>query len=322
MAADTALLTLLHKARDSAAVPGTAARLLAADTAVARVDAICGEISETVLPRRLIFRIGDAGEIEVDAGGRRLMRVLKVSPTSLAKAGGPAFKERDDAKSADQMTALGALFGTFAGFDGTLTVESRIAQGVYSASAVGFSAERLREAASAASSKASAQVAAPVAPPPAAVADPAGALRAMINKKSQAAAVAPAAAPAPAPVSRGSRGSDETLRVFFNAIEPSVLFAAILNREGNVEAITGKAANEEILACASDIVADLTRWRKYTATEIGPKQIIVLRAGGIQNHSIAYFLDDYGVALGVFANTDLPRIFLAANKAIVPGVGT
>lgn len=300
---------------------GGPARMLHGATVDERIVAICTEIAETVLPRTLVFHIGDDAEIALDAGGRRLMRILRAAPATLAPADGPAFRARDDARAAEQLGAIGALLAAFADRAGEMNVTSGVASAIYPASAVGFSPERLREAAAkAAPVRKKAAAAIPAAPEPAApAADPTDALKALIGKMK----VAPSAPPA-APAGRAGRGraaSEDAIRTFYAALEQKVAFAAILNREGNVEAVSGNQGNEEILACAADIVADLARWRKFTRDAVAPTQVMVLRAGGVQNHSIAFFADDYGVALAVFVNTDLSRVLGAAN-AILPGGGT
>jgi hypothetical protein len=334
--ADT-LADILQMSRDAATDTDGAHRALNSSSAESRATAICTEIGQTMLPRKLTFTTAPGAELQLEAGGRRLLRVLAVEPADLAASGDTAFLPRDDAKLAAQMKALARLIAAFAETGAGLTVTSDPAIGSYAAGALGFVPEKLAELAiTEAKSKAApkpvekppepaAKTPAPAAPEPVVPArkiDPTAAMKAMIRQKVEAAATAPKAAPVIASAGRRPAGAsldDSACRAFFAELENQVEFCAVLNSGGNVEALSGQAREDSIVDFGAQIVADLHLWLKYTNEVLSKSQIVVLRAGGIQNHSVALFTDPYGVALAVFVNTDLSRIFQIANKLLVPG---
>ncbi len=332
------LIDILQQSRNQPALSEDGARLLDADSANARAAAICAEISQTMLPRKLTFMIGDEAKLVVDAGARRLLRIIRIEPDDIAQPAEDAFSFRDDKKLAHQSKSVGQLLGDFAAVDGVLTVLSGLAEGNYAAGALGFVPAKLLEISLEAlkkkEPKKSAAKAAPEpeedhveikpqpAPPEAAKpkVDATAAMKAMIRQKTEAAAeakAAAAAAPAPAP-RKASGPKDDRVRAFYSAVEAQVLFCAIVNSAGNVESASGQAGDQGLIDYAGDIVADMARWRKLTSEVLSKEQIIVMRAAGVQNQSVAYFADDYGVAIALFSNTDLSRIFQIANKILVP----
>jgi hypothetical protein len=334
------LVNILQRSGDVEVPMPALGRLLLASTPDDRVAAICAEIGETVLQRKLTFRIGDKASLVVNAGGRRLIQVVSVEPPSLARAGDAIFGLRDDANLSVQMTALGRALAAFSGLDGDLSVTTAPADNAQAAIGVGFPPDKLYESAipkakpahkadrTAAATSSTATTAAAAAPT--AKFSPTEAMKAMIREKvaeaTSAAATAAATNPGPSKAAAttakpaGATG-DESLRAFFAEIQNEVSFCAILNRDGNVEAVAGKEKDERILDHAEAIMADIVRWREITTTVLSRSQIIILKAAGIQNQSIAYFTDDYGVVLAIFVNTDLSRIFAAANKILRGGIG-
>jgi hypothetical protein len=85
-----------------------------------------------------------------------------------------------------------------------------------------------------------------------------------------------------------------------------------------VESVSGSLDDNAILNQAAQIVIDMRRWRNVTKDILSPTQLIVMRAGGIQNQSLAYFVDTYGVGMAVFSNTDLSRVFQLVNRVLQP----
>lgn len=330
------LTDILDRSRNGTLISKGGLRDLDRDLPIHRAEAICEELDETLLPRRLTFRAGDGAELVVHAGGRRLLKVVTVKPGDLA--GDDAFSERDDKQIAQQNQAIGDLVGRFAALSGGLTVQSAPPDRHYAAGAIGFMPDKIMDVArkraaslTVAKPKAEAPVVEAPAPdmPPAAAKklDPTAAMKAMIRDKA-AAPTAPKPAPAAPVIVSGKKtmavvppgsASDEQVRAFFNEVGPMVDFCAILNADGNIEAASGQLEDEGLLNFAGQIVRDMNRWRGLTHEVLSRSQIIVMRAGGIQNQSLAYFADDYGVAIAVFANTDLSRVFQVANKVLKTG---
>ncbi len=334
------LADLLQKSREPVLLADRHARLLDTTTPDDRAAAICTEIEETVLARKLTFRVGSNAELVIDAGGRRMMRVIHVTPDSMAPTGNIVFETRDDARLAQQMPALGRILAAVCAQDGQLTVTSDLPDGLYPTGAVGFPPDRLYDATVSsakikppapkpATLKPAAVKAAPPTEPTPAIAEPpkfspTEAMKAMIRDKvkaaTTAAAVAAATNPGPAKViapmiSKGTGTmSNNRLRAFFAEVQNDVSFCAVLNGDGNVEAVGGKENDERILAFASDVMTDLDHWRDTTTKVLSQEQIIVMKAAGIQNQSLAYFSADSGAVIVIFLNTDLSRIFMVANK--------
>ncbi|GHC66772.1 hypothetical protein [Neogemmobacter tilapiae] len=320
--ADT-LIEVLQRSRDGEVFAAGGLRDIDEDRAMERAASICAEINETMLPRRLTFRVGNDSELVVHAGGRRLLKVVKVEPASLVKGGPEVFATRDDKTLAQQNKGIGELIGAFAARNGALTVLSAPPDTYYAAGAIGFMPDKLEEFARATA----AQLWVP--PPPAAKAaapapagdaakklDPTAAMKALIKAKSEAAAQKPVA-PVKPPSAQPATG-EALLQAFFDQVGPQVDFCAILNAGGNVESVSGSLDDNAILNQAAQIVTDMMRWRGLTKEILSPTQLIVMRAGGIQNQSLAYFVDAYGVGMAVFSNTDLSRVFQLANKVLRP----
>jgi hypothetical protein len=332
------LVDLLKKSRDLAPLGDNFQRTLAADTPDGRMAAICAEIGETVLGRKLTFTFGESARLIVDASGRRLMRVLQIEPASVAHSDDPVFESRDDSRLAEQLSSIGRVLAAVCASDGALTVVSDASAEQYSTGSVGYAPDKLYEAAVAAPKiKPTPKVERPVVTntvvmetpvetPPVKF-SPTEAMKAMIREKVQAATNAAAAAAAthpgpakilPNPVQKGPGPMpDDSLRAFFHEVQEDVSFCAVLNQGGNVEAVGGKDNDERILAFAADVMTDLDHWRDTTTRKLSKDQMIVLKASGIQNRSLALFSAENGAVIVIFLNTDLSRIFAVANKLLV-----
>jgi hypothetical protein len=320
------LTEILQRSRDGEKFAAGGLRDIDEDRAMERAGSICAEINETMLPRRLTFRVGQDAELVIHAGGRRLLKVIKVEPAALAAGGDDIFAERDDKSLPLQHDAIGAMIGAFAARKGALTVLSSPPDTYYAAGAIGFMPDKLADVAR---SKA-AQLWVPPPPEPKAVTpapvadaggakklDPTAAMRALIREKTQAAAQKSVTALKPATTAAPATG-EALLQAFFDQVGPQVDFCAILNADGNVESVSGSLDDNAILNQAAQIVIDMRRWRNVTKDILSPTQLIVMRAGGIQNQSLAYFIDAYGVGMAVFSNTDLSRVFQLANRVLRP----
>jgi hypothetical protein len=317
------LTEILQRSRDGEKFAAGGLRDIDEDRAMERAASICAEINETMLPRRLTFRVGQDSELVVHAGGRRLLKVVKVEPSALAKGGTDVFAERDDKALPLQHNAIGEMIGAFAARKGALTVLSSPPDTYYAAGAIGFMPDKLSDVAR--SKAAELWVPPPPEPKPVAAApvaeaakklDPTAAMRALIREKTQAAAQKPVVVAKPAAAAPAS--GEALLQAFFDQVGPQVDFCAILNADGNVESVSGSLDDNAILNQAAQIVIDMGRWRNLTKDILSPTQLIVMRAGGIQNQSLAYFVDAYGVGLAVFSNTDLSRVFQLANRVLQP----
>ncbi len=332
------LVDLLQKSSVPVAVTDEHARLLATNSPDDRAAAICAEIGETVLGRKLTFRVGDQAAFAVDAAGRRMMRLIEVSPGAIAQPGDMAFEQRDDGRLTQQTAALGRVLAAVCAQDGPLTVTSGPPDGLYQSGAVGFPPDRLYDAAVASAKTKPIKAEKPPAPPaPVVTAKPATAepakfspteaMKAMIRDKVKAATTAAAvtaatnpgpARPSPAaPDKKAPTMLDERLRAFFNEVQNDVTFCAVVQGDGNVDAVGGKNDDDRILAFASEVMTDLTHWRDTTTKVLSMDQMIVMKAAGIQNQSLAYFTTEAGAVIVIFVNTDLSRIFMLANKFLV-----
>ncbi len=335
------LVEHLEKSRVVVSYDDDSFRILEGTTPAERLAALCAEIDETFLARKLTFGIGANATLSMDVGGRRLMRILEVSPAQIAAIGDADPEKPDASGAALSLATVGKMLAVFCFHKGPLRVKSEAAAGLYPTGAVGFTRENLFESAERAGRDA-ATTAAPMTEPipkpdvpapnvtpaePPAKFSPTAAMKAMIrdrvNAATTAAAFSAAANPGPvkaAPVSQPKKATampENSLRAFFDEIQNAVTFCAILNAGGNVELIGGKDTDERILAFSSDVIADLDHWRETTTRTLSSDQMIVLKANGIQNQSLALFSTDKGAVIAVFANTDLSRIFAAANKTIV-----
>jgi hypothetical protein len=327
------LIDLLEQSRESFVTQDAGQRLLAATDDEARAAAICTEIGQTMLPRCLTFRDMKGTELVVDAGGRRLMKIISFAPDTLAQPTTELMSERrDEALVNAQTKAIGTLIAAFSrAASGDFAVASGPPDGKYLAGAIGFVPEKLHAACVEALKEivpTPAKVAAsaladsaPQPPPPVAASpalepakrvDPTSAMRELIRQKT---AASGKGNPEPAP--RAGLSPDEiTLNTFFDSVKGQVALCAILNKDGNVESVGGIDPIDGILELADEFTLDFTRWVEMTTSVLSRTQLIILRAGGIQNYSICCLTNTAGMALVVFLNTDLSRVFGLAERHI------
>lgn len=309
-------LAVIARARLALAAPPSLARPLDGGAGPEVLAALRAEIGETILPRALVLAGGEE-PLTLWAAGRRLY-----GAAAGEGAKGPAAK----ASAPD----IAALLAEFAARAVDPCVESRPAQEALGAAPSALAPDKfwpIAEAALVALPPRSAKRKAPAEARPAPEAPKAetppvahAAVKALIREKIAAARQAgPRATEAPA---AAPRLDDAPLRRAFAALAPQVDLCLLLNRDGNAEAIAGRAPDEAFLPLAAHLCPVLASWLDRSQALLGAPQLVVLRAGGIQNRSLALFVTPYGLTFALFANTDLPRLFqLAAElmpKAAAP----
>lgn len=311
-------LATLAEARAALAVAPRAAqtRPLAAAGGLAALAALRREIGETILPRKLVVR-GGATPLTLWAAGRRLY-----GAAAGADAAAPAPKP-----SAEDIAALLAQCAQSAE---ALQVESQPAATALGAAPSVLALDKLWpavEAALAALPPASARPMPPAAPAEPAVppqdgiategaAKPHAAVKALIREKIASARKTATEGPGPAKKAAAPKLDDAPLRRAFAALAPQVDLCLLLNRDGNAEAIGGRAPDEAFLPLAAHLCPVLAQWLARSEALLGAPQLVVLRAGGIQNRSLALFVAPYGLTFALFANTDLPRLFQLAAELV------
>lgn len=311
-------LAILAEARAALVARGQA-RPLPATGGAAALAALRSEIGETILPRKLVVR-GGATPLTLWAAGRRLYGAA-AGADAAAPAPKPSAKD------------IAALLAQFAQSAEALQVESQPAATALGAAPSALALDKLwpaAEAALAALPPASARPLAPAAAPPAEAAlppqdgvatdeaaKPHAAVKALIREKIASARKTTAEGPGPTKTAVAPKLDDAPLRQAFAALAPQVDLCLLLNRDGNAEAIGGRAPDEAFLPLAAHLCPVLAEWLARSEALLGAPQLVVLRAGGIQNRSLALFVAPYGLTFALFANTDLPRLFQLA-AALVP----
>ena len=338
---------LLQQSREGIVLKDAHSRILNAKDTEDLAAAICTEIGQTMLPRSLTFRGAKNSELVVDAGGRRLFKVKSFHPDTLA-ANSPELmaERRDEPHATVQTEAIGALVAAFIrAAEGEVRVSSTLLGRKYGAGAIGFPPEKLLAAAVAALKKFEPESPIPVVRTaansiegeepttirmptsqadgviPAGTlvkrVDPTSAMRELIRQKTEAAAAASDAIARPSLVAKPGATADEAaLMSFFDAVKENVALCALLNSAGNIESIGGVGLFEGILDLNQEFKQVIDSWVNMTVPMLSRAQLIILRAGGIQNHSICCFTNRAGVALAVFVNTDLSRIFGLAERLV------
>lgn len=113
------LQALLSHARAATAQTTSGKRHLDAKTEEERLQAILTEIGQTILPRTLVFNIGEDRNLKIEAGDGKLRGVVEVSPKDLENA--DIAIKTEASKSRQRIAALEVL-SAFVKEDGALSV--------------------------------------------------------------------------------------------------------------------------------------------------------------------------------------------------------
>ncbi|MEE9389123.1 MAG: hypothetical protein V3U96_10985 [Paracoccaceae bacterium] len=318
MSLNDSIVELLKRVRGtSAKAETTSTRELKAGSGPLRLAAILNEIEETVLPRKLTFRLGDDAHIVMDVANGRLMRMLEVKPDSVVGPNQEIFSARDDKKKAEQVTAFRAFLTTFAQMNGPMEVTSGPPKTEYSAAEVGYTAPELR--------KACQDFEFPGDAPEPAEPDKKAAAKTPAKKsatKKPAAKKASAKKPATKPRKAATAAqASASIAAFFDACEPLSENIFLMSGKGKVDRHSGgTSAQKDWQSAAGDVASDLAQWIKATSNALGPSQLIVLKSPRLDNQSVCFATEANHTVVAVFNNADLARVLSAASNTLNWGV--
>lgn len=309
-------------------------RNLNAKTGAERLAAILDEVDETVLSRRLTFKIGDDTQIVMDAYSRRLMRVISVKPDGLIKKDSSVFIARDDKTIAGQVEEFKTFFTEIAQIDSPIEVTVDPPEVEYSTGEVGFTTQELRDACKdlkfsvapqvQESKTESVKVATDKPAAEAKVAKkPNG--PATTNKKPSTKKITAVKSPTkskPAPQAKDIKTSAHTQNIF-DVCKSHCTNTLLISPEGKLERYSGgTAARGDWQEVASDIPNDIakwkaaTRWMFATVKDAEPGQFIIMKSPRLEFQSVCFVNAGDGTVVGVFNNSELARILSAVTGAL------
>jgi len=329
MSLSDSIVGILKRIKGDVSKRDTNARELSALTVREKLDAILAEISETVLPRALTFEIADQASLAMDIGGRRVLRVIGVSPETLNTSGDIALLARDETMLDKQIAAISELLAAFVNFEGPLTVTSGKPGAEYSANEVGFTEQELREACAKldlpdekpatrkkpakAKTKAAATPAKSKPASKAAKPKPAAKSSTADTKKKPAAKAKPAAKPR----KKVASNAGKSIQTFMDANKAICTGIAVISPDGKLKSAVGATGkNPDWAGIAKDISDDVGKWSAGMKGLLGTEQMIILKSPGISNQSICFLHLDGHIVAAIFSNSDLARIMSSVNQIL------
>ena len=341
MSLSDSIFGILKRIKGDVSKRETNTRALSALTAKEKLAAIFAEISETVLPRSLTFRIADQTDLAMDIGGRRLLRIVRMEPDAPNGLDDVAFAVRDEARLEKQIDAISQLLAAFVKADGALEVTSGEPGAVYSAREIGFSEQELREACerldlsdhkppapepSGSDSEkpdepgeVPAQAESKSAPGSGGAGAGAGAAKTgPASKKSAADTKSEPAGAKPAPGARRKKPAPESggvIQAFLDANTSFCTGIAVISPDGELKTATGaRNENPHWEEIAAGIGADVGSWVGATGGLAGAEQLIILKSPGLGNQSVGFLhLDGHVIAMN-FKNADLARLLSSVSR--------
>ncbi len=319
MSLSDSIVGILKRIKGDASKRGANIRTLSALTAKEKLASVLAEISETVLPRALTFKIGDQASLSMDTSGRRLLRIIKIEPDPANRSGDIAFATRNDTELKKQVAAISELLAAFVKTDGALVVTSGEPGTVYSPNEAGFSEQELREACdkldlsdnkpgkTGKTGKTAGQGKTKSTPGKAgaAKAKPAAKIATGAAKKKKPAAKAKPADPG------------KTMKAFLDANTSLCTGIAIISPDGSLKSSTGAAAeNPDWAQIAKDICADMNTWTSATGDFIGTEQLVILKSPGLGDQSMCYLYLNGHIVAAIFRNSDLARILSSVSRIL------
>lgn len=345
MSLSDSIAGILKRIKGDVSKRETNTRALSALSAKEKLASVLAEISETVLPRALTFKIDDKTSLAMNAGGRRLLQIVKMEPGSADRSGDIAFATRNEAQLKEQVTAISELLAAFVKVDGALVVTSGKPDAVYSAKEVGFTVQELREACD--------RLVVPNNKPPASLPEETGGKKPGRAEKTAAqdeitppprktgaaktkptattvtgaatskapvgeAKKKPAAKLKPTPKARSKPAEPgKAVQAFLDANTSFCTGIAIISPDGGLERSTGASGkNPDWAQIAKDIGADMRNWASATGDSIGTEQLIILKSRGLGDQSMCYLYLNGHIVVANFQNSDLARVLSSVSRIL------
>ena len=144
MPATTSVAEKVLRAR---VVPGQTSpvgRRIAPANPLAKLTAIFQEIDETLLPRKLTFRVDNGNTLHLDVSARRVFRLVGIESDQDTSRYQLAFAGRDQENLKAQTQEIAEIIAAFVARVGEMSVISRPTSKDYRSSEVGFASAELR----------------------------------------------------------------------------------------------------------------------------------------------------------------------------------
>ena len=145
MPATNVVAEKVSHARVSPGQVDSTGRLVAPPNPKGKLAAMFREIEETLLPRKLTFKIGDRHTLHIDVGSRRPYKVVGVESDVDASTYQLAFANRDQENLKAQIEEIAKLFAEFVHQNGAMSVVSQLTSIDYRSSEVGYSLTELKK---------------------------------------------------------------------------------------------------------------------------------------------------------------------------------
>ncbi|WP_208350510.1 hypothetical protein [Pseudaestuariivita rosea] len=293
MSLSASLANILKQVRKTAKEREQQVRHLPSETAQERLKAITGEIGQTLLPRVLTFENGNNAHLTIDAGSRRVLKVLDVQPSGLLREGDTLFTGRDDSQRDEQLTSLSHMLTLFASIDGNLRVLSAPPQELYGADEVGYTSDELESACKKLNL------------PNETIIDLLEA--ALTNVDAADPSVQGDTDPPPSvPI---LDGVPEKISVFFQSIQRRSNVAFLVAPSGDVLQSVPDPFDGDLLDIKDEILGMLDRWSTETSSVLSGQKLIVMRSQAADGNSVAFFMHEGHCIISSFKNKDLGRVF-------------
>ncbi|NSX56692.1 hypothetical protein [Parasulfitobacter algicola] len=293
MSLSRSITQILDQVRKTATLREDEGRVLPAFDPDERLKAITTEIGETLLPRALCFQIGENSQLFIDAGSRRLLKVIDLNPQVFLREGDTLFSGRDDSHHDEQLESLAHMLSLFAHQDGELKVFSTPPQDLYGADEVGYTSDEIEkicaklDISSEDIERALSQAAASVTERP--DTEP---------KKEQ-----PASGNAP-----------EDIRSFFKTVCQFGHSCLLISPQKQLVDQKQDPQNIQLDALTQEIGFMLEKWLTDTSSVMSGQRLIVMRSQAADGASVAFFMNAGFSVVAHFNNKDLGRALAAWNS--------